>query len=48
VHEVLPLERAADAHRIVESDAAVGKVVLLTAVLERRRQRLPSPALSPR
>jgi len=31
VHEVLPLERAADAHRIVESDAAVGKVVLLTA-----------------
>jgi NADPH:quinone reductase-like Zn-dependent oxidoreductase len=31
VHEALPLERAADAHRIVGSDEAVGKVVLLTA-----------------
>ncbi len=28
VHDMLPLARAADAHRIVESDAAVGKVVL--------------------
>lgn len=29
VHAVLPLERAADAHRIVEADQAVGKVVLI-------------------
>ena len=28
VHEVMPLERAADAHRLVASDAVVGKVVL--------------------
>jgi putative PIG3 family NAD(P)H quinone oxidoreductase len=30
VHAVLPLERVADAHRIVGSDAAIGKVVLTT------------------
>ncbi len=29
VHAVLPLDSAADAHRIVEADAAVGKVVLI-------------------
>lgn len=28
VHEVLPLERAADAHRLLEADATFGKVVL--------------------
>jgi NADPH2:quinone reductase len=28
VHEVLPLERAADAHRILEARQAFGKVVL--------------------
>ena len=30
VHSVFPLERAADAHRALESGAVIGKVVLTT------------------
>jgi NADPH:quinone reductase-like Zn-dependent oxidoreductase len=30
VHAVLPLERAADAHRLMESGAHIGKILLLT------------------
>ncbi len=39
VHAVLPLDEAAEAHRIVESNQAVGKVVLLIDA--------PSPGISP-
>jgi NADPH2:quinone reductase len=28
IHATFPLERAADAHRLMESDAHVGKIVL--------------------
>ena len=31
VHEVFPLERAADAHRLMESSAHIGKIMLRVA-----------------